>query len=181
MRKNHRKVSQSNGFVEKAIQEVEGVIRTLMGHVEDGTKEKIDRKGAFMTWLIEHAGNLITRYKVGSDGATPYQRVKGKAPSNAVMPIGERVLYMPPKADKVRDERGKKVARTKADYRYVFGVYLGIKQDSNDSWIGTEGGEVIAARSLRRTTDEEKWSMDAINKVKGVPWDLKGERDGEAP
>ena len=70
-----------------------------------------------MVWLIEQAGNLITRYKVGTDGLVAYKRVKGKAPSNFVMPWGERVLYMPPKKTKYENESGKMVVRGKDDYR----------------------------------------------------------------
>ena len=105
--------------------------------------------------------------------------MKGKNPSNCVVPWGERVLYMPPKATKIEEVVGKKHAKTKDDFRYEVGVFLGIKGDSNESWIGTSKGEVAFARSLRRMTDEDKWALEDVENVQGLPWDLKGERKGE--
>eukprot|EP00973_Karenia_brevis_P091878 12409601-Karenia_brevis.AAC.1 len=76
--------SRSNGLTEKAIQEVQGIIRTLLDHVESrlrddqGETGKISVNDAVKTWLIEHSGALITRYKIGADGMTPYWRLKGK-------------------------------------------------------------------------------------------------------
>ena len=172
--------SASNGFIEKAVQEIEGMIRTIRHHVEEKTGKKMSKGSAAMVWLIEQAGSLISRYKMGSDGLVPYKRVKGKMPSNFIMPWGEKVLYMPPKATAIEGDDGKRHRKTKDDYRYEFGIYLGIKSDSNDSWVGTASGKVITARSLRRVSEDQKWSMEDIEKILGLPWDLKATRGGEA-
>ena len=87
---------------------------------------------------------------------------------------------MPPKKTIIADEDGKVHVKSKDDYRYVIGVYLGIKADSSDSWIGTPSGSVISARSLRRISEDHKWSMEDLERTVGLPWDLKGERGGEA-
>ena len=172
--------SASNGLIEKAVQEVEGMIRTLRKKVEMSTGATMKKGSAAMVWLIEHSANLISRYKVGADGLVAYKRVKGKNPSNIVIPWGERVMYMPPKSTKIEDSEGKKHDKTKDDFRYNVGIYLGIKGDSNESWIGAENGKVISARSIRRMSDDEKWRMEGIENVIGLPWDLKGEKRGEA-
>ncbi len=39
---------------------------------------------------------------------------------------------------------------------------------------------MITARSVRRVTEEEKWRMDDIEAVVGLPWDMNGERQGSA-
>ena len=78
--------SSSHGMIEKAVQEIEGMIRTLRHHAESSGKLRIKKGSAAMVWLIEQAGNLITRYKIGADGLVPYKRLKMKAPSNFVMP-----------------------------------------------------------------------------------------------
>ena len=69
--------------------------------------------------------------------------------------------------------------RNKSNFRHEFGVYLGVNPESNDCWIGTETGkkQVVTARSIRRVTEEEKWKAEAIEGVKGLPWDLKCEKD----
>ena len=50
---------------------------------------------------IEQTEQLLTRYKVGAEGKSAYQRVRGKKPSNIAMPMREKVLFMPsgPKPD----------------------------------------------------------------------------------
>ena len=163
----------SNGVIEKAVQEVEGLARTLLHFVERKCGRAMDKKSPARTWLIEHTGQIISRLKVGKDGKVPYVRVRGKAPSAVMIPCLERVLYRPG-TTKMEEKK-----RTKMDYVYKFGIYLGIVPNSNESWIGTPSG-VITARSIRRVTEEEKWRMDDIEAVVGLPWDLRGERQGSA-
>ena len=54
--------SQSNGVVEKAIQEVEGMVRTLKSALEERIGHKIKPESPILGWLIEHAASLITMY-----------------------------------------------------------------------------------------------------------------------
>ena len=77
--------SRSNGLTEKAIQEVQGTIRTLKDCVESklidketGEKGTTTLNGAVITWSTERSGHIIIRYKIGPDGMTAYQRLKGK-------------------------------------------------------------------------------------------------------
>ena len=45
--------SQSNGIVERGIQSVEGMIRTLRSALEERISAKLDIKDAIWPWLIE--------------------------------------------------------------------------------------------------------------------------------
>ena len=69
--------SQSNGLVERTIQTVKGQVRTLKSALESHLGRKIPADWAVMTWLVEHAGNLIAIFSVGPDGKTPFQRLRG--------------------------------------------------------------------------------------------------------
>ena len=163
----------SNGDIEKAVQEVEGMIRTLLHFIERKCGRKLSTKCPARIWLMEHTGQIISRMKMGKDGKVPYERVRGKKPSAMIIPILERILYKP------STTKAAEKARVKTDYRFEFGIYLGIVPNSNESWIGTPNG-VITARSVRRVSEAEKWKIEDIEAVIGVPWDLKGERQGEA-
>ena len=44
--------SASNGLIEKAVQEIEGMIRTLRHHIETKTTKKIPKGSPAMVWLI---------------------------------------------------------------------------------------------------------------------------------
>ena len=46
-----------------------------------------------MTWLIQHAADCLSKYQVGEDGKTAYERLKGKKFSRAVVEFGEKVHF----------------------------------------------------------------------------------------
>jgi hypothetical protein len=70
--------SKSNGEVERAVQEVQGIARTLKESVEQGIKAKLESKAAVLAWLVEYAGKLYNMFHVGVDGMTPYRRMRGR-------------------------------------------------------------------------------------------------------
>ena len=73
--------SQSNGFVERAVQSVEGQIRVLKDALEArvGCVLTGPRAGEpVLSWLVEYASVLLNRYEVAKDGKTAYERLRGK-------------------------------------------------------------------------------------------------------
>eukprot|EP00975_Prorocentrum_lima_P049162 10289898-Prorocentrum_lima.AAC.1 len=46
-----------------------------------------------MLWLIEHAGELLTKHSVGHDGRTPFERLFGKPCREDGYEFGELVHY----------------------------------------------------------------------------------------
>eukprot|EP00969_Alexandrium_andersonii_P173682 7678565-Alexandrium_andersonii.AAC.1 len=46
-----------------------------------------------MLWLVEHAGDLLTKYLVGHDGRTAFERLVGKPSRDDGYAFGERVFY----------------------------------------------------------------------------------------
>jgi hypothetical protein len=104
---------------------------------------------------------LINRYKVGADGKTPRQRLKGKKFTKAVAEFGENVMYLKPKSRGV----------DKLNTRWGEGVWLGIRELSGEVYIGTEEG-VIKVRSIRRkSTEAERWNWIKFQAIKGTPWE----------
>ena len=93
--------SRSNGLIQKAIQEVIGMIRTFLDQAEvklnkGRTEEDIlEDNGPPIAWLIEHAASAITRAKIGIDGKTPYERLKGKRFISTPPMWLEGVLFKP--------------------------------------------------------------------------------------
>ena len=73
--------SQSNGFIERAIQAVEGQIRTMKLDFESHIGEKIPSDHNLIPWLVEYSAVLVNRGQVGKDGKTAYERLKGKPAS----------------------------------------------------------------------------------------------------
>ena len=70
--------SDSNGTIERAIQDVEGQCRTMRSALEEKIGNKITLRSAITPWLIRHAGYLITRCRIRPNGRTALQMVKGR-------------------------------------------------------------------------------------------------------
>ena len=71
--------SKSNGIVERTVQSVQGIIRTMRSAIEETWEVKIDVTHSVWPWIAEQAGFLLTRFEVGRNGKTAYERLKGKS------------------------------------------------------------------------------------------------------
>eukprot|EP00969_Alexandrium_andersonii_P089705 3961098-Alexandrium_andersonii.AAC.1 len=60
-----------------------------------------------MLWLVEHAGELLTKYLVGHDGRAAFERLMGKPSRDNGYEFGERVFYRvrPPDMDRSLNPR----------------------------------------------------------------------------
>ena len=152
--------SQSNGVAEKAIEEVEGMIRTMKSAVQGRIQREIQPGHPLMTWLVKYASEIMNRCKVMHDGRTAYERIKGRQASRAVCEFGEKVLCMP-----LKPGRG-----TKVEDKFIDGVFLGVNPRTNEVYVATEEGEVIRARTIKRRPFEDRWDVDIVLNVKGTPW-----------
>ena len=150
---------QSNGTAESAVKEVKGVMRSIIDHIEAHCKTKLSPEDVIIMWIVKHAALVISRYKIGADGKTPYERTKGKKASQPMVSLGEKVLYMPLKA-----ARGDKM-----DVRFEYGTYVGTSFTNGEHYVATKGG-VIRARTLRRLPVEERWRIEEIKSIVGTPW-----------
>ena len=59
-----------NEVVERAIQSVQGMTRTVRGATEEQLEVK---KHSVWPWIAEQAGLMATKFEVGRDGKTPHQ------------------------------------------------------------------------------------------------------------
>ena len=94
--------SEANGIAEKAVQEFEGMMRTNKSALEEKIGVRIKTKDYVTQWMVEHASTIMNRCKVGVDGMTPFERIRGKPNKKKFCGFGEVVLYMPvkPKSEK---------------------------------------------------------------------------------
>ena len=97
--------SGSNGVVERGVQSVEGLIRTLMSACQErmGTRIKLEEK--IVIFMAEYAAYLINRLEVGKDGKTAYE-------------FGEKLLW------KVRQKN----RLEKLNPRWEYGVFVGVRK-----------------------------------------------------
>ena len=109
--------------------------------------------------MVEHAGWILSRCQKGRDGRTPFERLHGKKPTQVFVPFGEKVL-----ARRVTTE-----PMNRMNPRYQYGIWLGMRNNSAECFIGNADG-VFRARETRRLEPQDRWDTRAINSVIGVPW-----------
>ena len=85
--------SRSNGEVERAVQSVHGLARTLKECLEQGIGEAIEPKAPIAAWLIEHTGALLNLFSRSDkqDGMTAYWRLRGRPWRIPLPSFGETV------------------------------------------------------------------------------------------
>ena len=84
---------KSDGIVERAIQSVQGTITEKTRAIEEPWAVKIEVTYSMWPWIAEQA-ILLTRFRVGRDGKTTYERLRGKSAkvqgvSFAEVPLGK--------------------------------------------------------------------------------------------
>eukprot|EP00973_Karenia_brevis_P035664 4920734-Karenia_brevis.AAC.1 len=68
-------------MVERAVQEIEGRIRSLLLSLEERLNRDIDARERIVAFIPQYAAYLYNRLHRGDDGKVSYERVKGKRPS----------------------------------------------------------------------------------------------------
>ena len=88
-----RSESKGNGLVEKAVQTIEDMVRTLLIDLEDRCGEKLSVIESFLPWLLEHARDLVNRFKVRTGNKTAWEMIKGNPYTGEVYAFGTPVMH----------------------------------------------------------------------------------------
>ena len=152
---------QANGTVERAILTVGGMIRTQKVALEIAYGGELAADHASLPWLIQYSGLLVSLFEVGADGRTAYERTRGKKFRRELPPFGEVVFYLP--LDRQKGHLNKLQAK------WLVGVYLGLRLDTGELYIGLEQG-VVRARAVRRRPGAAARDRSLFDGFRGTPW-----------
>jgi len=72
-----RSDSKRNGQAEKAVQSIEEILRTLFIDLEQRCGEELSVHDCFFPWLLEHACDLMNRFKVRKGNKTAWEYLTG--------------------------------------------------------------------------------------------------------
>ena len=86
-------VSASSGVVDRAIQPVQGILRTLRSALEARWKMLVPVEHPVLPWMVEHAPVILNKCEVGKDGKTSHERVEAKKTTLLGVEFGEDVLF----------------------------------------------------------------------------------------
>jgi len=78
------KSSKSNGVIERGVQTVQGMMRTMRSALEDRWQTKLEVEHAIWCWLAEYAGWLVNRGEVGHDAIRKEKREAGQDSRNGI-------------------------------------------------------------------------------------------------
>ena len=162
---------RSNGTIERAIQAMGGMVRTLKLALEKAFQWTIDPQSPIMHWLVLFAGYCLTRYEVGSDGRTPYERSKGKRFRTGLPTLGEKVFYRPIRLSTDR--------MNKSDPKFLEGIFLGCRDDTLEYYIGGPEG-VCRSTDLHRLPPSTRYDLEALKAIRGTPYEPTPGVDGSA-
>ena len=114
-------------------------------------------KHAVTAWLVEHVGDLTSRYQVGDDGHVGKERHKGKPYTRGAVEFGEKIHYRRNEKQQFRDWK------LEVNWR---------EGRTGEAIIGTQAG-VIGAGTIRRMGAHRRWDRESIQAVVGLPWERK--------
>ena len=122
---------------------------------------KIPSSHPVISWIVQAAGDLLSKYLLGRDGKTPIQRLTGRAVKEEIFEMCEAILY-----------RSHHTTDGKLAPRWHDGVWLGKRWESAEHFIGASEG-VFTCRAVQRRPRDQRWNKEAVIAVKGTPWALK--------
>ena len=152
--------SRANGAAERAVQAVGEQIRVLRKALESRVGLSLCSSHPVLAWLIEHAADVISKYQVGDDGKTAYERLKGKKFDKEIVEFGEKVHYW-------YEKKGGK--ENKLEVKWGEGFFLGLRWRTGVAIIGSNEG-IVKAGTLRRVGAHRRWDGEGLSKIRGYPW-----------
>ena len=82
-------------------------MRTMLLALESRLDAKIPVTHRVITWLVEHAADVLNKFAVGIDGRTAYEWIKGKKYHGEMVELGRRVMFKIPCKPEGRIDDGK--------------------------------------------------------------------------
>jgi hypothetical protein len=152
--------SQAMGAEEESGKTMRGMVKVYKDQLEEKAKMQLEPTSVILLWMIRWAAMAYSRFKIGDDGKTAYERQKGRKCKLEVVPFGEKVFY------KKLNQTASAMKSLESTWRE--GVWLGHARGSSEALIGTDDG-VVRAWTVKRMIEEERWSAEAIRNMKGTP------------
>ena len=154
---------QANGCIEKGMQDYNVQLRKLKIALERNIQQNIPCKSAILEWMVEHAGFLHTRYVLGRDGKTAYERLTGRRFMGRIVEFGEQVRAKLAKPM----QRGRNKAKLKP--KWASATWVGISQRTGEHRVVLNSGKAVRVRTIKRKPLELRWDAEKILNMKATP------------
>ena len=155
---------KANGFIEVGVRELKRQCRALLSDLQHRLGFDVEPHHPLMLWLPRHAAFLLTRYRVGPDGKTAFERTYGKKWRIPLVRFGEHIMYRP------RANRGGR--RDDVAPRVSMGMYVGTGNRNADVFVMTERG-IMKGNSIHRRPEADQFVYENFGSLRGLPWKLQ--------
>ena len=118
-------------MVEEAGKTIRDMSKVLKLQLETRLGRSLHMKEPIMHWLVRWAAMSLSRFQVGKDHKTAYQRQTGRACNVEVVPFAEKIWY------RKTPETGPKKAM---ESKWEEGLWLGHCRSSNEIIVGNKDG-----------------------------------------
>ena len=102
--------------------------------MEEDIDQKIPKGSNIIAGMVRWAAELISKYSVGCDGKSSYERIRQERSKVPIAMFGEVALYLPLETANALKEQAQPKMR--------MGIWLGTIERTEESLIGTEKGVV---------------------------------------
>ena len=155
---------RANGFIEVGVRELKRQCRALLSDLQQRLGFDVEPNHPLMVWLPRHAAFLLTRFRVGPDGKTAFERTFGRRWRIPLVRFGERIMYRP------RANRGGR--RNDIAPRVSLGMYVGTGNRNSDVFVMTERG-IMKGNSIHRRPEADQFVYEKFADLRGLPWRLQ--------
>ena len=154
---------RANGAIESTVGAFKGQLRTMVLALECRIGHRIPPEHPVIGWIVPHVAWTLTTRAKGEDGKTAYERVRLRPFTTRMIEFGECCRHKLNKND-LKD------AGTLAA-RWSTGIFLGICTMTG-RYLIWDGNTCVAARTVVRLPDVQKWDMTKIAAIAQRPWEL---------
>ena len=158
---------ESNGAAEKAVQDVSSQVRTLKLALEARLGIAIPESSAVVDWIVEHAAFVLSRFSVGHDGMTPYERLTGRKWTRSMIEIGEVVLAK--FAARKLGYGKRKSQKNKLMPRSIRCILVGQMLRTGEHVVIKPNGDAARCRTVFRVPLEDRWDAEEIVNIRATP------------
>ena len=149
--------SNSNGRVERAIQDLKGLVRTLRASLEIKVNGKINLSDPIVPLLVRHAAHIINVSRVRENGRTAWQLMKGRRSRTPLLPFGEVVMFKIPTTNRRIGS---------FEDRWEKGVWAGVESRSGEHLVATAEG-IFKVSTIKRRPADQRWSLEMLQNILG--------------
>ena len=140
---------QAHGRAERAVRSVEELVRLQLADLEERIDDTLDVHGNLFGWLVKHATDLGNKRLASKDGATPWERLRGRPYRGQLLRFGAPVMHR---------LVGKPVGGVLMN-RWSPGSWVGKSPLTDEHLVALPTGQVIRCRAVREL-DEQVRMMD---------------------